>query len=134
MAQVVKSPPTMWKTWVQYLGWEDPLEEGNGNPLQYSSFLPGESRGQRSLVGYSPWGHTEWDTTERVTLLLLLKVTLCDPVDCTVHGILQARILEWVAFPLSRGSSQSRDRTQDSCIAGRIFTIQATREDLVGRN
>ena len=35
--------------------------------------------------------------------------TLCDPMDSTVHGILQARILEWVAFPFSRGSSQPRD-------------------------
>ena len=35
--------------------------------------------------------------------------TLCDPMDYTVHGILQARILEWVAFPFSRGSSQPRD-------------------------
>ena len=39
------------------------------------------------------------------------------------HGILQARILEWVAIPFSRGSSQPRDRTQVSCIAGRFFTI-----------
>jgi len=38
--------------------------------------------------------------------------TLCNPVDFTVHGILQARILEWVAFPFSRGTSQPRDRTQ----------------------
>ena len=44
--------------------------------------------------------------------------TLCDPMDYTVHGILQARILEWVAFPFSRGSSQPRNRTQVSCIAG----------------
>ena len=44
--------------------------------------------------------------------------TLCDPMDCTVHGILQARVLEWVAFPFSRGSSQPRDRTQVSHIAG----------------
>ena len=48
--------------------------------------------------------------------------TLCDPMDYTVHGILQARILEWVAFPFSRGSSQPRDRTQVSCIAGGFFT------------
>ena len=48
--------------------------------------------------------------------------TLCDPLDYRVHGILQARILEWVAFPFSRGSSQPRDRTQVSCIAGRFFT------------
>ena len=48
--------------------------------------------------------------------------TLCDPLDYTVHGILQARILEWVAFPFSRGSSQSRDQTQVSCITGRFVT------------
>ena len=48
-------------------------------------------------------------------------LTLCDPIDfsplgSSVHGILQARILEWVAIPFSRGSSQPRDRTQVSCI------------------
>ena len=46
---------------------------------------------------------------------------LCDPVDYTVHGILQARILEWVAFPFFRGSFQPRDWTQVSRIAGRFF-------------
>ena len=56
------------------------------------------------------------------------RPTLCDPMDYTVHGILQARILEWVAFPFSRGSSQPRDRTQVSRIAGRFFTSWATRE------
>ena len=55
-------------------------------------------------------------------------LTLCNPMDCTVHGILQGRILEWVAFPFSRGSSQSKDRTQVSHIEGRFFTSQATRE------
>ena len=59
--------------------------------------------------------------------------TLCYPVDCrppgsSVHGILQARILEWVAISFSRGSSQSRDRTQVSRIAGRRFNLSATRE------
>ena len=54
--------------------------------------------------------------------------TLCNPIDYTVHGILQARILEWVAFPFSRGSSQPRDQTQDSHIAGRFFSSWATRE------
>ena len=48
-------------------------------------------------------------------------LTLCDPMDFTVHGILQARILEWVATPFSRGSSQPRDRTQVSRIAGGFF-------------
>ena len=54
--------------------------------------------------------------------------TLCDPIDCIVHGILQARIMEWVAFPFSRGSYQPRDRTQVSHIAGGFFTSWATRE------
>ena len=60
-------------------------------------------------------------------------LTLCHPVDCSlpgssVHGILQARILEWVAISFSRGSSQLRDRTQVSCISGRRFNLWATRE------
>ena len=46
-----------------------------------------------------------------------LCLTLCDPMDHTAHGILQAKILEWVAFPFSKGSSQPRDRTQVSHIA-----------------
>ena len=49
-------------------------------------------------------------------------LTLRDPMDYTVHGILQARILEWVAVPFSRGSSQPRDGTQVSRTAGRFFT------------
>ena len=59
--------------------------------------------------------------------------TLCDPMDCippgsSVHGILQARIPEWVAILFSKESFQPRDRTQVSYIAGRFFTIWATRE------
>ena len=48
--------------------------------------------------------------------------TLCDPMDYTVHGILQARILQWVAIPFFRGSSQPRNQTRVSCIAGGFFT------------
>ena len=54
--------------------------------------------------------------------------TLCNPIEYTVHGILQARILEWVAISFSRGSSQPRDRTQVSCIVDRFFTSWATRK------
>ena len=57
--------------------------------------------------------------------------TLCDPKDYTVHGTLQARTLEWVALPFSRGSSQPRDWTQVFCIASRFFTSWTTREALV---
>ena len=60
-------------------------------------------------------------------------LTLCDHMDCSppgssVHGILQARILEWVANSSSRGSSWPRDWTHISCIEGRFFTIWSTRE------
>ena len=60
-------------------------------------------------------------------------LTLCDPMDYTVHGILQARILEWVAIPFSRGFSRPRDRTQASCVAahqlshkGSIVSLEET--------
>ena len=54
--------------------------------------------------------------------------TLCDPIDCSpagssLHGILQASVLEWVAISFSRGSSQPRDQTQVSRIAGRRFNL-----------
>ena len=79
-------------------------------------------------------------TANDPSLLLIMKVkvkvaqlclTLCDPMDCglpgsSVHGILQARILDCVAVPFSRGSFQPRDGTQVtlvvSCVAGRFFT------------
>ena len=53
----------MWETWVQSLGWEDRLEK---EVASTPGLLPGKSRGQRSLVGYSPWGREESDTTERL--------------------------------------------------------------------
>ena len=60
-------------------------------------------------------------------------LTLCDPMDCSLpgsslHGILQARVLGWVAISFSRGSSRPRDQTQVSCIAGKCFNLWATRE------
>ena len=75
-----------------------------------------------------------WITNEiacAVFLVAQLCPTLCDPMDCSppgssVHGILQARILEWAA--VSRGSSRSRDRTQVSHVAGGFFTIWTTME------
>ena len=62
--------------------------------------------GLATLFSHSPW--SSWNEVKVAQLCL----TLCDLVDYTVHGILQARILEWVAFPFSRGSSQPRDRTR----------------------
>ena len=65
-------------------------------------------------------------------LVTQLCPTLCNsmdysPPDSSVHGILQAGILDWVAIPFSRGSSWPGDWTQDSCITGRLFAVCATR-------
>ena len=78
---------------------------------------------------------TEDDLADQVGMGKVKKVTqscatLGDPMDYTVRGIFQARILEWVAFPVSRGSSQPRDWTQVSRIAGEFFTSWATVEAL----
>ena len=51
--------------WVQFLGWEDPLEKGHGNPLHYSCLE--NPHGRRSLMGYIPWGHKESDMTEQLS-------------------------------------------------------------------
>ena len=74
--------------------------------------------------------HLQFFSVPKV-LVAQLCPTLCNPMDCglpgiSVHGILQARILEWVTIPFSRGSSWPRDWTQVSHIAGRFFTIWAT--------
>ena len=62
VAQMVKNPPATWETWVQSLGWVDSPGGGHGSLLQYSCLE--NPHGQRSLVGYSPWGHKESDMTE----------------------------------------------------------------------
>ena len=66
VAQMVKGLPAMWETLVQSLGQEEPWgREGQPTPV----FLPGEFHGQKSLVGYSPWGCKELDTTEHACTL-----------------------------------------------------------------
>ena len=62
VAQLVKNPPAMLETWVQFLGWEDHLEKGTA-----LAFWPGEFHGQRSLADYSPWGCTESEMTEKLS-------------------------------------------------------------------
>ena len=63
---MVKNLPAMWDTWHKSLGWEDPLEEGMAT---HPVFVPGESHGQRSLVGHSPCGNKELDTTEQLNTI-----------------------------------------------------------------
>ena len=69
-------------------------------------------------------------------LVAQLCLTLCDPMNCSpscssVCGILQARILEWVTIPFSRGSSQPGEGTQVFCIASTFFTVLATKDALL---
>ena len=71
-----------------------------------------------------------------VVLVAQSCLTLCDPTDSnppgsSVYGILQARILEWIATPFSRGSSQPREWTWVSCVAGRLFYRLSHKEDLL---
>ena len=81
----------------------------------------------------APWGMWYLGSQCVSAKSFQLCLTLCDPLGCSppgssVCGILQARILEWDAIPLSRESSQTSDQTQVSCIAGRFFIVWATRE------
>ena len=88
-------------------------------PTQGSN--PGLPHHRQILYCLSHQGKWKWKSLSCVWLFVI-------PWTITVHGILQARILEWVAFPFSRGSSQPRDQTQVSCIAGGFFISWATRE------
>ena len=94
-----------------------------------------------TVHGISQTAIVEWAAVSYSSPFLLVKesevsqscLTLCDPMDCSlpgfsVHGIFQARVLEWVAISFSKGSSQPRDQTQVSRIAGRHCTIWATSE------
>ena len=137
VAQMVKHLPTVRETWVRSLGQEDPLEK---EMATHSSTLAWkipwtEERSRLQSMGSQRVGH-DWATSLHIYIYicLLSHVHLfLNPMDCSlsgssVHRILQARILEWVAIPFSRESSQPRDWTWVSYITGRFFTIWATRE------
>ena len=84
--------------------------------LVISMLCPLLGAGRRSVPSASSLQNLKWGKVAQSCL------TPCNPMDYATHGILQARILEWVAFPFSRGSSQPRDQTHISHIAGRFFT------------
>ena len=117
-----------------------PLPDHQGNQ-GWGLLLPDHQGNQgweafkcRNLGKQSPSeGLGGWKTAHRVLNPYILEIrkkvkitrsslTLCNPMDYTVHGILQARILECITIPFSRGSSQPRDRIQVSCIASGFFT------------
>ena len=97
----------------------------NINNLRYADGTPPYGRKWRGTKEPLDEGESEAKLLSRVQLF---ATHYCSLPGSSVHGILQARILEWVAIPFSRGSSQPRDQTQVCHIAGRRFTIWATRE------
>ena len=97
------------------------------NQPSYSGFVIGDRRGDMLDRDVMVMMVVMVMMTMEVKVKSLSRVQLCDPVDCSLlgsslHGILQARILEWVAISFSRGVSQPRDQTQVSRIGGRCFT------------
>ena len=136
MAQKVKNLSAVQETWVQSLGREDPLEKGmdtQSSILAWRIPWTGEP-GRLQSMGSQRVRHN-W-AMKHIFIFMLCAVlclvtqlcpTLCDSTDCSppgssVHGISQARILEWVAIPFSRGSLRPMDGTQISHIAGELFT------------
>ena len=114
--------------------------------VNYSSNFKWVERDKwRNLLLVEPWTSEKvcdwlislcWWCLENESISCSVLSDSCDPMGYSlsgpsVHGILQARILEWVAIPFSRGSSWPRDWTQFSHITGRFFTVWATRQALV---
>ena len=139
VAQMVKHLPIMWETRVQSLGWEDPLEK---EMATHSSTLAWkipwtEEPGRLQSVGSQRVEH-DWVTSLTLCAKSLQSCpTICDPADgsplgSSVHGILQARILEWVAMPSFRGNLPDPGIEPMSltspALTGRFFTTHTTWE------
>ena len=111
------------------LAWEIPRTEEPGGLQSH-----GVTKSQTRLSDFTSF-HFHFLCTNRKAKVKVTEScpTLCSPMDCSppgssVYRILQARTLKWVAISFSKGSSQPGDRTQVSCIAGRLFTVWATKE------
>ena len=86
---MVKNLHAMQETWVQSLGWKDPLEKGMAI---HSSILAWKSHGQRRLAGYSPWGRKQLDVTEQLTVLMI------NDIEHPFVGLLAIHIFFLVKF------------------------------------
>ena len=102
VAQMVKHLSTMWKTGVWSLNWEDPLEKEMAST---PGLLPGKSHGQRSLVGYSPWGRKESDTTERLHYSPVLRYSLCLQLFCRFGDMCKEKLAAKDTISLSEISA-----------------------------
>ena len=112
------------KIW-EFAVWLRELKPGLSNNLEW---WDGEEDGRQVQEGGGHMYTYGWFTLKVKVKVAQSRQTLREPLVYTAHGILQVRILEWVAFPFSWGPSQPRDGTQVSRIAGRFFTSWVTRE------
>ena len=106
--------------------------EVDAHRVSYTEWSKSEREKQISYTNAYRYNLKKWWKVK--VLVIQLCPTLCGLMGyslpgCSVHGILQARILEWAAIPFSRGSSQPRDGIWVSCMAGRFFTIWVSREE-----
>ena len=108
------------------------VRRGKKNQLLLETGPLGKMKCDSDLASFLPSvlnsSNQSWYQSVQFSSVAQSCLTLCDPMDCipsgsSIYGILQARILEWVAISFSRGSSQSGDRTQVSHIAGRRFIL-----------
>ena len=127
IAQLVKNLPAMQeRPWFDFWGGNICWRRGKVTTAYCS---------QGSNIHYGHNGVSPLPTDLKWSEIAQSCLTLCDPVDCSppgssVHGFLQARILEWIVISFSRESSRPRDRTHVSRIADRHFNLWATREAL----
>ena len=146
VVQLVKNPPAMQETWVWSLGWEDPLENGKRQHSFFKSCLQQKANKQPQgahmwkswpVCDPSPWNSPGQNTGVGSHSLLqgIFQMQGSNPglLHCRqlLHQLSHqgsSRILEWVAYSFSRGSSQPRNQTRVSCIVGIFFTRWATRE------
>ena len=117
------------KSWTQLSDWTELiiiLQFSSVQSLSHVKIEPGSLPLQADSLPSEPPGkplskHWKWKSFSCVWLFVY-------PMDCIVHGILQARILEWVVIPISRGSSWPKDQTQVSPTVGGFFTSWATKQ------
>ena len=155
MARTVKNLPAKQDTWVHPWFWKIPWRRKWQPTPVFCLGNPMDKRAWRATVhmvarvihvwmtntfiqGMKSYGfsssYVQMWVGKWVSEVTQSCLTLCDSILCSlpgfsIHGILQARILEWVTISFSRGSSQPRDQTQVSHVGGRLFNLWATRED-----
>ena len=136
MVQVVKNLPAIQKTRIWSLDWEDPLEEAMETQSSILAWRIPMDRGAQWTTVHAV--AKTWTTQHRLKYTCGALVTKScaangDPMDCSQtgssgHEISQARMLEWVVISVSRPTTQPRDRTWVSCLAGGFFTDWVTKE------